>query len=250
MPCIDKKKIKPKGKLYGIGIGPGDPELITVKAVGLLKKADVVFAPCSGIKSKSYAAEIVKKYISKRKLKTIVFPMSKNQKALKDFWQKAAFKVYRMISRGKDAAFITIGDPMIYSTYIYLLRYIRKLDKDIEIHTIPGISVVNAIASLFSVPLAEGGEKFAVLPLPEKLSDVKEALKQFDTVVLLKIGKNLKRLAEFLKKEELKYTAYFAKRIGCRGQYTTKDILEVDECRESLGYMSTMIIRKKKQGLQ
>lgn len=250
MPCVDKKKIESKGKLYGIGIGPGDPELITVKAVQLLKKVDVIFAPCAGIKSKSYAFEIVKKYISKRKVKTIVFPMSKNEKTLKGFWQKAALEVYGKILQGKNAAFITIGDPMIYSTYIYLSRYVRKLDKDIEIHTIPGISVVSAIASLFSVPLAEGGEKFAVLPLPEKLLGLKEALKQFDTVVLLKIGKNLKSLTEFLKKEKLKYTFYFAKRIGRCGQYITKDISKFDNCQKTTGYMSTMIIRKKKRGFQ
>ena len=241
--------MKHKGRLYGIGIGPGDSELITVKAVSLLKKVDVVFTPCAGIKSKSYAAEIVEKYVSKHKVKTIIFPMSKNEKTLKGFWQKAALEVYGKILQGKDAAFITIGDPMIYSTYIYLLRYIRKLDKDIEIQTIPGVSVVNAVASLFSVPLAEGDEKFAVLPLPEKLSDIKEVLKRFDTVVLLKIGKNLKRLAEFLKKEKLKYRFYFAKRIGRCDQYIAKDISELDSCQKAIGYMSTMIIRKNNRKL-
>ncbi len=241
------KKQKGRGKLYGIGIGPGDPELLTIKACKILKKVDKVFAPRSSILAESLALRIIGDTVPKSKIRTIVFPMTKEKKRLKEFWEKAAKKVYKELSRGNDIAFITIGDPFIYSTYMYLLRYIKKLDKSIDICTIPGVSVVNAIASLCNVPLVEAEEKFAVLPLPNKMSQLKNVLNQFDTVVLLKIGKGLKRLVRFLEKEGYDGSVYFAKRIGRPEEVVAHNLSQINLNKKTLGYMSTMIIRSKKR---
>ncbi len=247
MASVFKKGMKSRGILYGVGIGPGDPELLTIKGRNILKKADVVFAPKAGIKSASLAAEIIKKYIPRDKIKTIVFPMSKDKKTLETFWRRAALKVHRELCPGKTIVFITIGDPLIYSTYMYLLRYLYKVDKNIDIRTIPGISVVNAVASAFSVPLAEANERLAVIPLPGKLTDLKKFLKQFDTVVLLKIGKDLNRLVRFLKKEKFKGSFYFAKWLGRQKQYIVDDISKLNNSKKALGYMSTILLRRRKR---
>lgn len=239
--------VKVKGKLYGLGVGPGDPELLTIKALRILKQVDIVFAPRSSILNDSSALQIIKDYVPEDKVETIVFPMTKNKKRLKEFWEKAARKVYNELSRGKDIAFITIGDPFIYSTYAYLLRYLKKIDQDIDIYTVPGVSVVNAIASLFNLPLAEAGEKFIVMPLPAKLLQLKEFLTEFDTIVLLKIGKRLKRLVEFLQKHGYGDSAYFAQRIGCAEQALIRDLSQLNTDEKTTGYMSTMIIRPNKR---
>lgn len=241
----DYKEIKPKGTLFGIGIGPGDPQLLTLKAVNILKKVDSIFAPKPNIKSTSIAANIIRNYIQKKgKVKEVVFPMTKDKEILGRFWGRAASRVYEELSKGKDVAFVTIGDPFIYSTYIYLLRHIRKLDGGLKVVTVPGISAINAASSLLEVSLACAGERFVVMPLPEDLKKLKSVLLQFDTVVLLKIGKNLGKLISFLKKEGLKNCSFFVRRIGYPEQYIAKDLSFLNE--ETSGYLSTAIIKPQK----
>ena len=237
---------KKVGTFFGIGLGPGDPELLTLKAEKILRKVNVIFAPKPEVKSTSTAADIIKGYIQKKKVREIVFPMTKNKRKLEKFWKKAAVIVYQELSSGNNAAFITIGDPFIYSTYIYLLRYIRKLDKDLKVVTVPGISAVNAASSLLEVPLAEGNEKFAVMPLPARLEELRNVLSMFDTVVLLKIGKDLRRLVEFLKAEGLDKSSFFVRRIGHPEQYIAKGLSLPDVNEKTSGYLSTMIIKRGK----
>ena len=142
---------KSKGTLFGIGIGPGDPQLLTLKAKEILRKADVIFAPKARIKSGSMAVDIIKSHIRKTdKVKQLLFPMTKDKKRLQSFWKRAALRVYKEISLGKNVAFVTVGDPFIYSTYIYLLRHIRKLDKQLKVVTVPGISAINAASALLT----------------------------------------------------------------------------------------------------
>lgn len=236
-----------RGILYGIGVGSGDPELLTLKAGKILEKVDIIFAPKPEVESTSTSMDIIKKYIQKKEVKELIFPMTKDRKKLEKFWKKAAMSVYEKLSSGKDAAFITIGDPFIYSTYIYLLRYIRKLDENVKVVTIPGISAINASSSLLGVPLAEGNEKFAVMPLPEHLEELKTILSMFDTVVLLKIGKSLNRLVKFLKEEGLDKTSFFVRQAGLTGQYIAKDLSSLDVDGKTPGYLSTMIIKCKER---
>ena len=235
-----------RGILYGIGIGPGDPELLTLKARKILRKVDTIFAPKPEIESTSAAVDIIRGYIPGKQVKELVFPMTKDREKLERFWKRAAVSVYQKLSSGNNTAFITIGDPFIYSTYIYLLRYIRKLDKDLKVVTVPGISAVNAASSLLEIPLAEGNEKFAVMPLPARLEELKDILSMFDTVVLLKIGKDLSRLVRFLKKEGFDKYSFFVRRIGYPEQYIAKGLSLLDVDDKTSGYLSTMIIKRGK----
>ncbi|MCK5216002.1 MAG: precorrin-2 C(20)-methyltransferase [Candidatus Omnitrophica bacterium] len=233
-----------KGDFYGIGVGPGDPELLTIKAQRILQKVDIVFTPKASIAADSFAFEIIKEYVHESRVETIIFPMTKNKTKLKKIWKDAAKQIYQKICEGKNVAFITIGDPFIYSTYNYLLRHLINLDNTINVCTVPGISVVNAIASLFNVPLAEGEDRLIVTSLPSHLSELKKLIGQFETVVLLKIGKNLKPLVEFLKKNGYENNAYFARHIGCSSQVVVKNLSELIDDKKEAGYMSTMIIRR------
>ncbi|MEW5691700.1 MAG: precorrin-2 C(20)-methyltransferase [Candidatus Hydrogenedentota bacterium] len=241
------KEVKPKGTFFGIGIGPGDPKLLTLKAIEILKKVDIIFAPKSRIKTDSLAAEIIKPYIPKNSIiREVIFPMSRDKKRLANFWEKAALKIYREISLGKDVAFITMGDPFVYSTYIYLSREIRRLNKNLKIVTVPGISSINAASSLLEIPLACSDEKFAVIPMPGNLKELKGIFSLFDTVVLLKIGNALSKLVKFLKKEGLEKQAFFVSRAGLSKQLVGGDISSLNK--KTSGYLSIVIVKLRKRG--
>jgi len=233
---------KATGTLYGLGIGPGDPELLTVKAVRVLDRVDRIFAPKPETKSSSFAVEIIKDFVKDPgKIEELVFPMTRDVADLRHFWEEAASRVCSELTMGKDAAFVTLGDPFIYSTYNYLLRNIRRLDKNLKIITIPGISSINAASSIMEESLAEGDERFAIMPLPENVEELKNIFSIFDTVVLLKIGKNLDQLIRFLKDEGLDDASYFISRIGTSDQYFSKGLSSLKE--EVSGYLSTMIVK-------
>ncbi|MCQ9208869.1 MAG: precorrin-2 C(20)-methyltransferase, partial [Omnitrophica bacterium] len=178
------------------------------------------------------------------KIVTMVFPMEHNKALLEKFWHKAARRIYKQICLGHNVAFVTIGDPFIYSTYIYLIRKLRAIDPKIVIETVPGISAINAVAALGQVPLAEYKEKIAIIPLPKQIKKLNLYFDLFDTVVLMKVGKFLNQLISFLTQQGLEDSVFFASRIGCPGQYLAKGLKQITK--EKSGYLSTMIIRINK----
>lgn len=237
------KEINKAGTLYGIGIGPGDPELLTVKGARVLKEVDWVVAPKASIKSSSLAADIIHSLVPEEKISTIVFPMTKDKQTLEKHWRGAAMQVSDKLASGKNVAFVTIGDPSVYSTYSYLVRYLREKNSAISIKTIPGISIINATAALFSEALVEGNERFAVMPLPGDLSEIEKFTDAFDTLVLLKINKRLEELVAYLEKKKLTSNAYFVHRLGHKNEFTASALVNLKGLAEEIGYFSTMIIR-------
>ncbi|MDD3225234.1 MAG: cobalt-factor II C(20)-methyltransferase [Clostridium sp.] len=217
-------------KLYGIGVGPGDSELLTVKAVRILKKCSVVVVPSPRPKGDSAALSIAKEYINEAAEVIIkYFPMSKNKE--EDI--KEAFKcIEEKLKSGKDVAFLTIGDPFIYSTYIYLLQYINK--KGYSTETVPGIPSFCAAASLTGEPLVIGNESLLIIPASElnKIRDNKN-------VVIMKFYKQRKEVLDFLELNKFDYTC--VKRAGREGENILKnreDILEESD------YMSLIIAHR------
>ena len=232
------------GKLYGVGLGPGDPELLTLKAKKILIKVDIIFVPKASKNKDSLAQHILERVLpEKRHLEQLIFPMTRDKKILKKFWNEAAEKVIKIIDQGKQVAFVTIGDPFIYSTYSYLLKCVKSKRPDIPVETIPGISAMNLVASLVETPLVEGNEKLALLPLPEDLDRLKEIFCKFDTTVLMKIGKRLRPLIAFLKKMGLENSAFFVSHAGYPDQYIAKGVSYLSE--EASGYLSVLIVKRK-----
>src|SRR3569832_911022 len=132
------------GTLYGVGVGPGDPELITVKAFRLLKECPVIAYPRKRMGAKSYALEIVELYVNTadKDMLGLVFPMTKDQAALDREWNKTAELIWQHLQAGQDIAFVTEGDPNLYSTFIHMARLIQKLHPEVPIRSVPGISSV------------------------------------------------------------------------------------------------------------
>ena len=233
------------GIFYGLGIGPGDPELLTIKAKKILQRVDQIFVPRSAQKSDSLAMRIISEYIKEKRVEEIIFPMTKKKEHLQDFWQQSANTIYGQLSAGSDVAYVTPGDPFIFSTYGYLVKYLADLDQRIEIVTIPGISAFNAASAMGNIPLTMGDEKMAVISLPQNLQELKIIFSLFQTVVIMKIGNGLSSLVEFLKKEGLDHSLFFIRKIGYPEQFITKNISSLDLNDTKTGHLSVMIIKTK-----
>ena len=231
-----------KGKLYGVGIGPGDPKLLTLKAKEALDKADIIFAPKGSDDGISVARGIIEQVIESKKIYVeLTFPMTKDKNLLQKYWRKAAQRIVGEIKKGKQAAFVTLGDPFIYSTYIYLLRMIRQDYPRIKVETIPGISAFNAAASRAGFSLLEGKEKMAVLPVTETLDGIEDALETFDTVVLMKVGAKLQKVIHLLKQKGLAKNAVLVSRAGHPNEKIIRSIASIKD--KELGYLSVILVR-------
>ncbi|MEG0642067.1 MAG: cobalt-factor II C(20)-methyltransferase [Clostridium sp.] len=219
------------GKLYGIGVGPGDPELLTIKAVKTLEKADIVVVPTAMAGGKSIAYDTAKEFI-KGKTKVLFkhFPMGGEEQESKIY--EAYKEVEELLSSGLNVAFLTIGDPFVYSTYIYLLNHLKNHGYDVE--TVPGITSFCACASIAGEHLVIGDEALLITPATrlDTINDEK-------FVVIMKVYKVEEEVIKFL--EERGYTYTYIKKAGREGQEVLRDKEDILKNRE---YMSLIIARK------
>src|SRR3989338_9221767 len=247
----------PIGDFYGIGIGPGDPELLTLKAARIIKAVDVIFVPKAGIKEESMALEIVTPLLMTKNDVVAagfslrnrprgvekVFPMVKDLEKLESHWKEAALAIKEELEKGSNVAFLTIGDPLTFSTYVYLLRCLRDMIPEEKIHTIPGVTSFNAAASLANLSLAQRDERIAIVPVPDDVEELRPVLKGFDTVILMKVAKRLDKVINLLEEMDLAQHALFASHVGLKDSYLTQNLSELKG--SGRGYMSIIIVRKK-----
>lgn len=179
-----------KGKLIGVGVGPGNPELLTIKAAKILSEVPVVCAPRSAPEKPSIALAIVQSTLDCREdqYQTLepVFPMVEDKKSLEEHWDQAADMVAQHLENGDDVAFVTLGDPSIFSTFSYLQKRIIK--KGYEVEMVPGITSFTGCASAAGVPLVEKDEILVIVP---KVDDrLKNILDDGDTFVIMKTSRH------------------------------------------------------------
>ena len=184
-----------KGKLFGIGVGPGDTELLTLKAARILKSVPVIFSPKSSKEKDSIALSIVRPILEERKdykrlmLVAPIFPMIEDKDELEKIWTSASELIAQYLDTGRDVAFITLGDPSIFSTYSYVQK---KLIDDYEIETVPGITSFTACAAARNKALVEQNDILSVIP---KIDDrLDEVLDYSDSIVLMKASRNTSEL--------------------------------------------------------
>lgn len=199
--------------LIVVGCGPGDPELLTVKAVKAIQDADVIMCPTSREGKPSIALSVVSTIIDKSKKQEIVnlvFPMTKDKEILKTTWNKNSSILAQSVLSGKKVVYLTVGDPYLYSTWIYLHRELETKYPEIKITVIPGIVSIFTFASKVGISLAEGSEKMTVIPSCYDLSKVKELAKNSDTMVFLKDGRYFDQVIELLKEAGFPDDSVFA----------------------------------------
>jgi precorrin-2/cobalt-factor-2 C20-methyltransferase len=236
-------------KLFCIGCGPGDPELLTIKALNLIKEADVIFVPTSKSDKPSIALSIVSKYINKStKIINLVFPMVKDKNSLKEYWKKNTIEISEMVRTGKKTLYLTVGDPSLYSTWIYIHRELKNNHKDIEVEIIPGITSIFAFAAESKISLVEGDEHLSVVPACYDLDKVKNTVKSSDTIVFLKDGRYFDNVIDMLSETGFSDESQIA---IAQDVSTKENILEIKQLKDIKGkkqpsqtYFSIMVVKR------
>ncbi len=237
------------GTLYGIGVGPGDPEWITVKAVRILSACRHVCVPRSGLATDSVALEIARSYL---RPDAIVheqsFPMTADADLLRQRWQAAAREVYELLRQGEDCCFLTLGDALLYSTYIYLLRELQALDPTVPVVTVPGITAFSAAAALANRAVGEGKQLVTIVPASDDLQPFLAALDCGGTVVLMKVGQRLEKVLDELQRRKLLEQAVFVSHAGMPQQRVETDLRRLRGLAATTGYLSILIVNADRPG--
>ncbi len=232
------------GCLYGVGVGPGDPELLTLKAVRVLQQAPVVVAPRKTSRDRSYAYSIVEHLVdeARQEVLPLVFPMKKDLNELRLYWRDACDAIYQRLSAGKDCAFLTEGDPLLFGTFIYIYEMLRELHPDVRMEVVPGISSINASAARAGIPLVSGDDRLAVLPATYEGDKLRETLRDFDTVVLLKVHSVFDQVLDLLEEMGLTDGAVYVKKCTTSSEEIVRDIRRLRG--QKLDYLSLLIVRR------
>ncbi len=233
------------GTLYGIGVGPGDPDLITLKASKVLNKVDVIFAAASTKNSYSLAVSIARPHIPETTLvKMLSFPMTRNKKETERAWKDNALTIIKELELGKDVAFLSLGDCMTYSTYGYILKHIRKSASHVNIKTIPGITSYQAAASCLNIPLVEGEESLLIVSGARGGDHLRELSVKPESVVFLKAYRNIKDIDSALNESMLYNYSVGVLNCGLPEEEIVRDIKEFSKRQPN--YWTLIIAKQKK----
>ena len=231
------------GCLYGIGVGPGDPELVTLKAQRVLASVPIICTPHSDTSRDSFALSIARQFIDteRQELLRFGFPTDDAEAASK-VWEDAAETLAVRLKQGEDVAFITEGDPMLFSTFSYVLESIRSNHPEITVEIIPGVSSVMAAAARASVPLVTHGQRLAILPAVYGIDDLREAIANYDTIVLMKVNRVLLDALANLESLGLAGKGIYVRRATTDREQVVQDLQQLTE--EDLDYFSLLIIKR------
>jgi precorrin-2/cobalt-factor-2 C20-methyltransferase len=232
-----------RATLYGIGVGPGDPELITVKGAAILARCRRVFVPKARTAAESLALNIAERYVGGgAEIRELLFPMTADREELSRRWGEAAEAIIEVLAAGEDACFLTLGDPLMYSTYIYLLRELRARMPDAPVVTVPGVTAFSAAAALAEFAVGEGKSRVTVVPAVDDLDSVRRALAAGGTVVLMKIGKRLPEVLGLLEEAGVADRTAFVSRAGLEGERVETGISRLRGEAEEAGYLSIILV--------
>ncbi|QWR78309.1 precorrin-2 C(20)-methyltransferase [Candidatus Magnetomonas plexicatena] len=228
-----------KNVVYSLGLGPGDPELITIKAMRILEQSDVVIVPQSDELGRSVAKDIISHYVSDEKIQMYFFPMNNKKEELVKRYTELAETIKSLLDSGKTVAYVSMGDPTLFSTSNYLTDKLKNIG--VAIKHIPGISSVNASSALLGISLASKGDNIGIYELSAKADVNAERIKNHSTTIFMKVHKKLNALIEAIR-ESAPDEAYLIQRVGLEGENTI-DLLESAPDFDA-AYLSLAIIKK------
>jgi precorrin-2/cobalt-factor-2 C20-methyltransferase len=231
------------GTLYGVGVGPGDPDLITLKAVRVLRRVPIILIPQSTDRP-SVALSIVQRWLRPVRQQIVMqpYPMRGAASELEQARLDGVFRVCSFLQTGSTVACVTEGDPLLYSTFIDLLERVSDTLPDLSVEIIPAVSSITACAAAARLPLARGRERIAVVPAEDAVEELETLLQRFETIVLIKVRRVYERLRERLQSLQLERHAVLIQQWG----RPDERILPACEMRsaEDLSYFSTVLLSK------
>jgi precorrin-2/cobalt-factor-2 C20-methyltransferase len=229
-------------RLVGVGVGPGDPELLTMKAVRVIRKADVIFAPTRRAGGRSMALEVVTAHIdgSRQRVEIVPFPESRDGER----WDGPARQIVATLGDDGYGVFLTEGDPMLFGSFGRLMAALNDICPALPIEIVPGVSSVTAAAAAAGLELTDYNDRLAIVPATTTLSDVDDAIRQFDCVVILKVGAVLGDLLRLLDRHGRLDQAVYVRRCGWPDQEIVHEPrrLLADPPRD---YFALLIVRRR-----
>jgi len=232
------------GRLYGIGVGPGDPELLTIKAQRLLQNVPVICFTQLDDGKESYALRVVRGVLdaAKPEFLAITIPSDDDTPVSPQTWADAAKNIAEHLHQGRDVAFITEGDPMLYSEFFHVLENVKSVVSDLEVEVVPGVSSVMAAAASSGMPLVTHGQRLTILPKVYGIDDLREAITNSDTTVLMEVNRDLIQALANLEKLGLTGKATYVRQASTARETVVEDISKLSA--EDLDYFSLLIIRR------
>ena len=234
---------KEAGILYGIGVGPGDPDLITIKAAKILNQVDIVFAAASTKNNHSLAVNIAREHIPDSATVIMLrFPMTRDKNETRRAWKEHAHTIIAELEKGRNVAFLTLGDSMTYSTYGYILKYVQALAPHLPVQTVPGITSYQAAAARLNTPLVEGEESLMVVSGVKGGNRLRELCGKPENVVFLKAYRNVPDI-----KAAIDETGKYQKSVGVKscGHSNEEIINDIGELSQKKPDYWTLIISKQ-----
>ncbi|MGV9232190.1 precorrin-2 C(20)-methyltransferase [Streptomyces nigra] len=234
-------------RLIGVGVGPGDPELVTVKGVNALRAADVVVVPVMDSGERGRAEATVLHYVPAEKVVRVVFALNeRTDRARREAaWDAAGRRVADLLAGHAAVAFATIGDPNVYSTFTYLAQTIVASVPGTVVETVPGITAMQDLAARSGAVLTEGTEPLTLVPVTAGAAVLKEALAGPGTVVAYKFGRQAREVAEALRESGRADGAVWGSALGLPEE-SIRPVADLDDA--PLPYLSTLIAPARRDG--
>jgi precorrin-2/cobalt-factor-2 C20-methyltransferase len=230
-------------KFYGIGVGPGDPELLTIKAAKVLETVDVLLIPETQKGKEGVAYHIIASYLKPDIRKEYIhFPMVTDERVFDEVGKEAANIVTKEVEADHCVAFVTLGDPSVYSTYGYI---IKQIPKHIEIETIPGITSFCAAAAMANRPLVEKKEIFSIIPMNASEEKINEIAEKGDSFAFMKVYRQNEKIINILKQHQLEEESVLVRRCGFEDATVQTNVIGGLE--QSKEYLSVILSRKEKK---
>lgn len=220
-------------------MGPGDPELLTLKAVRILQAADVVFAPHAENSDDSLALTVVRNFLDLEKQEIVYAPFAMGVDT-DDVWGQAAKDISGHLEKGRNVAFLTLGDPMLYGSFMYVMEKVLSAEPNVPVEVVPGVSSISAAAARARVPIVSHRERLAVLPSMYGVDDLRQVLAQFDTVVLMKVNQKAVKAVEEIERDGGLEHCVFVRRATTEREMIVRSVGELRP--DDMDYFSMLIL--------
>jgi len=240
----DQSPKQTQGCLYGIGVGPGDPELLTIKAQRVLQRVGAISFTQLDDGRESYALGVVRELLDRvRPAEFVIITVPSDDTPVSEqTWKDAAARIGAHLQQGRDVAFITEGDPMLYSEFSHLLERVLSAYPGQRVEVLPGVSSIMAAAASSGTPLVTQGQRLAILPTVYGIDDLREAITNYDTIVLMEVNRALLDALANLEKLGLAGKAIYVRRATTEREEVVQNLSNLSE--EDFDYFSLLIIKR------